>query len=66
MLQNQSSKTEILHMFLRVGMRIIKGVLDKQRSGDTGDCRLAVTTATMLLKTTPSDAEKINLSKDTR
>ena len=53
-------------MFLRVGMRIIKGVLDKQRSGDTGDCRLAVTTATMLLKTTPSDAEKINLSKDTR
>lgn len=29
MLQNQSSKTEILHVILRVGMRIIKGVLDK-------------------------------------
>lgn len=37
-----------------------------QRSGDTSDCRLAVTTATTMLKTTPSDAEKINLSKDTR
>ena len=62
MFQNWSSKTETLHMILRVGMRITKGALDKCQGMQVS--RLAVTIATTLLKMTLSNAENIGKATD--